>query len=172
MVSRERTEGIAVKDVITQVISEYDNKGKYFDGAAMERLRGYFSTGELRVKAAQTITANAESIVRAAVAKSLHYTPTTKPGGNMYYARRYASCIRDVDYFLRYATFAMLAGETELLDEYVLKGLRETYKALNVPLDGSVRCLNALRDVVGAQVGPQAGQEMAKYFDHLAKGLS
>ncbi len=161
-----------MQDVITQVISEYDQKGKYFDSAAMERMRAYFGTGELRVKAAQMITVNADNLIRAAVARSLLYSPVTKPGGNMYYARRYAACVRDLEYFLRYATFAMLADNTSLLDEYVLKGLKETYNALGVPLDSSVRAINALRDVVGSQVGSQAGQEMAKYFDHLAKGLS
>lgn len=159
-------------DVIDQVIQEYDTKGKYFDGTALDRLRAYYSSGEIRVKAAQTITANAENIIRAAVAKSLHYTPVTRPGGNMYYARRYASCIRDMEYFLRYATFAMLADNTTLLDEYVLKGLVETYRALGVPLDTTVRSINALRDVVVGQVGSQAAPEMIKQFDHLARGLS
>jgi len=161
-----------MKDLVGQVIAEYDIKGKYFDGPAMEKLRAYFSSGELRLKAAQAITTNSENIVRAAVAKSLHYTPVTRPGGNMYYARRYASCVRDVDYFLRYATFAMLADSTALLDEYVLNGLPEMYRSLGVPLDISVRAINALKEIVASQVGPQAGQEMAKFFDYLAKGLS
>ncbi|WP_218079828.1 allophycocyanin subunit beta [Anthocerotibacter panamensis] len=160
-----------MQDVIGKVIAEYDTKGKYLDAAALDLLRSYFDSGDLRLKAAQAITANAEVIVRAASAKALHYTPVTKPGGNMYYARRYASCIRDLDYFLRYATYAMLADNTTLLDEYVLKGLTETYRALGVPLDISVRAINALKEVVAGQVGPKAGQEMAKYFDHLAKGL-
>ncbi|WP_287128515.1 allophycocyanin subunit beta [Candidatus Cyanaurora vandensis] len=159
-------------DVIDQVIKEYDTKGQYLDGAALERLRSYYTSGELRVKAAQSITANAENIIRAAVARTLLYTPVTRPGGNMYYARRYAACIRDMDYFLRYATFAMLADNTSLLDEYVLKGLVETYRALGVPLDATVRSINALKDVVTGQVGSPAGQEMAKQFDHLARGLS
>lgn len=161
-----------MQDVIGQVIAEYDQKGKYLDSAAMDRLKQYFSSGELRIKAAQTIATNSDKIIREAVAKSLLYTPVTRPGGNMYYARRYAACVRDMDYFLRYATFAMLAGSTDGLDEYVLKGLVPVYRALGVPLDTSVKAINTLKSVVNQQVGPQAGQEMGIYFDHLAKGLS
>jgi len=100
------------QDAITSVINSADVQGKYLDTAALEKLKAYFSTGELRVRAASTISANAAAIVKEAVAKSLLYSDITRPGGNMYTTRRYAACIRDLDYYLRYATYAMLAGDT------------------------------------------------------------
>ena len=66
-----------------------------------------------------TISANAGEIVRGAVAKALLYSDITRPGGNMYTTRRYAACIRDLDYYLRYATYAMLAGDPSIIDERV-----------------------------------------------------
>ena len=71
---------------------------------ALDKLKSYFASGELRVRAANTISANAALIVKEAVAKSLLYSDITRPGGNMYTTRRYAACIRDLDYYLRYAT--------------------------------------------------------------------
>jgi hypothetical protein len=65
--------------------------------------------------AASVISANAAGIVKEAVAKSLLYSDVTRPGGNMYTTRRYAACIRDLDYYLRYATYAMLAGDPFIL---------------------------------------------------------
>ena len=47
----------------------------------LEKLRGYFKTGELRVRAAATIAANAATIIKEAVAKSLLYSDITRPGG-------------------------------------------------------------------------------------------
>jgi allophycocyanin beta subunit len=161
-----------MKDAISAVIDKYDAQGKYLDSTAVDQLKAYFATGELRVRAAGAISANAQGIIKEAAARALLYSSLTKVGGNMYYARRFAACIRDMEYFLRYATFAMVAGDTSLLDEFVLSGLRETYVSLGVPIDATVKGINALREVVARVVGPEAAGEASKYFDYLAKGLS
>lgn len=90
-----------MQDAITAVINASDVQGKYLDGSSLDKLKVYFQTGELRVRAATTISANAADIVKEAVAKSLLYSDITRPGGNMYTTRRYAACIRDLDYYLR-----------------------------------------------------------------------
>ena len=128
-----------MQDAITAVINSSDVQGKYLDGASMDRLKAYFSSGELRVRAAGAISGNSSAIVKDAVAKALLYSESTRPGGNMYTTRRYAACIRDMDYFLRYATYAMLAGDPSILDERVLNGLKETYNSLGVPVGNTVR---------------------------------
>jgi allophycocyanin beta subunit len=69
-----------MQDAITSVINSADVQGKYLDGSAMDRLKNYFSSGELRVRAATTISANAAAIVKEAVAKSLLYSDITRPG--------------------------------------------------------------------------------------------
>ena len=161
-----------MQDAITSVINSSDVQGKYLDGAAMEKLQGYFATGELRVRAATTISANAAVIVKEAVAKSLLYSDITRPGGNMYTTRRYAACIRDLDYYLRYATYAMLAGDPSILDERVLNGLKETYNSLGVPSGATVQAIQAMKEVTASLVGPDAGREMGVYFDYICAGLS
>ena len=161
-----------MQDAITAVINASDVQGKYLDGSAMDKLKGYFQTGELRVRAATAISANAAAIVRDAVAKSLLYSDSTRPGGNMYTTRRYAACIRDMDYFLRYATYAMLAGDPSILDERVLNGLKETYNSLGVPITNTVQAIQAMKEVTAALVGTDAGKEMAVYFDYICSGLS
>ena len=113
-----------MQDAITAVINSADVQGKYLDSSSMDKLKSYFQTGALRVRAANTISANAAAIVRDAVAKSLLYTDSTRPGGNMYTTRRYAACIRDMDYYLRYATYAMLAGDPSILDERCTQRLK------------------------------------------------
>lgn len=60
-----------MQDAITSVINSSDVQGKYLDSNALDKLKAYFATGELRVRAASTISANAASIVKEAVAKSL-----------------------------------------------------------------------------------------------------
>jgi allophycocyanin beta subunit len=161
-----------MQDAITSAINTFDVQGRYLDDDAVERLRGYFQSGMLRAKAATAISANAKSIVTKSVAKSLMYTDITAPGGNMYTCRRYAACIRDLDYFLRYATYAMLAGDPSILDERILNGLRETYNSLGVPIGATVRAVQAMKDVTSDVLGADAGKEMGVYFDYICSGLS
>ena len=79
-----------MQDAITNVINKSDVQGLYLDTASMSNLEQYFASGELRVRAAATISANASGIIRDAVAKALLYSDITRPGGNMYTTRRYA----------------------------------------------------------------------------------
>ncbi len=88
-----------MQDAITAVINSSDVQGKYLDTGSLEKLKSYFQTGELRVRAATAISSNASTIVKEAVAKSLLYSDITRPGGNIYTTRRYAACIRDLDYY-------------------------------------------------------------------------
>jgi allophycocyanin beta subunit len=161
-----------MQDAITSVINAADVQGKYLDGSAIDKLKAYFATGELRVRAAGVISANAAGIVKEAVAKSLLYSDVTRPGGNMYTTRRYAACIRDLDYYLRYATYAMLAGDPSILDERVLNGLKETYNSLGVPVATTVQAIQAMKEVVASLAGADAGKEMGVYFDYISSGLS
>ena len=161
-----------MQDAITAVINSFDVQGKYLDGSAIDRLQAYFASGSLRVRAASSISANAASIVKEAVAKSLLYSDVTRPGGNMYTTRRYAACIRDLDYYLRYSTYAMLAGDPSILDERVLNGLKETYNSLGVPVNATVQAIQAMKEVTASLVGPDAGKEMGIYFDYICSGIS
>jgi allophycocyanin beta subunit len=89
----------------------------------------------------------------------------------MYTTRRYAACIRDMDYYLRYATYAMLAGDTSILDERVLNGLKETYNSLGVPIGATVQAIQAMKEATASLVGADAGREMAVYLDYICSGL-
>jgi allophycocyanin beta subunit len=161
-----------MQDAITTLINSSDVQGRYLDNTGLEKLRGYYLSGELRARTAIAISANANSLVTQAVAKSLMYTDITAPGGNMYTCRRYAACIRDMDYFLRYATYAMLAGDPSILDERILNGLRETYNSLGVPVGASIRAVQAMKAVTTDLIGADAGKEMGTYFDYICAGLS
>ena len=51
-----------MQDAITSVINSSDVQGKYLDSNALDKLKAYFGTGELRVRAAGTISANAATV--------------------------------------------------------------------------------------------------------------
>ncbi|MCC5637633.1 allophycocyanin subunit beta [Nostoc sp. CHAB 5844] len=165
-----------MRDAVTSLIKNYDVAGRYFDRNAIDSLKSYFESGTARVQAAAAINSNAASIVKQAGAKLFEELPELiRPGGNAYTTRRYAACLRDMDYYLRYATYALVAGNTNVLDERVLQGLRETYNSLSVPIGPTVRGVQLMKDLVKEQVAA-AGVVNAAFvdepFDHITRELS
>ena len=75
-----------------------------------------------------------------------------RPGGNSYTTRRYAACLRDIEYYLRYASYALIAGNTNILKERVLNGLKETYNSLNVPLAPTIRVIQLLQEIIEEEI--------------------
>jgi phycobilisome core component len=165
-----------MRDAVTSLIRNYDSTGRYLDRDALDTLKSYFSTGIERVQAAAVINANAASIVKQAGLRLFEEIPELiRPGGNAYTTRRYAACLRDMDYYLRYASYALVAGNTDLLDERVLQGLRETYNSLGVPIGSTVYGIQIMKDIVKEQVAAAGITNTAfvdQPFDYLTRDLS
>lgn len=165
-----------MRDAVTNLIKNYDVTGRYLDRNAIDALKSYFETGTARVQAAGVINGNAASIVKQAGSRLFEELPELiRPGGNAYTTRRYAACLRDMDYYLRYASYALVAGDTTVLDERVLQGLRETYNSLAVPIGPTVRGIQIMKEIVKEQVAA-AGVNNTSFvdqpFDHMTRELS
>lgn len=165
-----------MRDAVTSLIRNYDSTGRYLDRNALDSLKSYFDSGTVRVQAAAVINGNAAAIVKQAGLKLFEDVPELiRPGGNAYTTRRYAACLRDMDYYLRYATYALVAGNTDVLDERVLYGLRETYNSLGVPIGPTVVGVQIMKDIVKEQVaaaGIEAGSYLDQPFDYITRQLS
>ncbi|MDJ0723967.1 MAG: allophycocyanin subunit beta [Prochloraceae cyanobacterium] len=138
-----------MRDAVTTLIRNYDISGRYLDRNAIDNLKAYFDSGMARIAAAQMINANAATIVKTASIRLFEEIPELiRPGGNAYTTRRYSACLRDMDYYLRYASYALIAGDTNVLDERVLQGLRETYNSLGVPIAPTVRGIEIMKEML------------------------
>ena len=165
-----------MRDAITSLISRYDTVGRYLDRNAMDSLKDYFDTGASRVQLAALINGNAASIVKDAGTRLFDALPELiLPGGNAYTTRRYAACLRDMDYYLRYGSYALIAGDTDVLDERVLEGLRETYNSLSVPIGSTVQGIQIMKEVIKEQAleaGIQNTSLVDGPFDYMCAQLS
>jgi phycobilisome core component len=165
-----------MRDAVTNLIKSYDQTGRYLDRNALDSLKSYFATGTARIAAAGVINANAAAIVRKAGSQLFEEQPELiRPSGNAYTTRRYAACLRDLDYYLRYASYAIVAGDTNVLDERVLQGLRETYNSLGVPIAPTVRGVQIMKDIVKAAVidaGISDSSCVDAPFDHITSEVS
>lgn len=165
-----------MRDAVTSLIKTYDITGRYFDRDALDDLKAYFTSGTDRVQAAAAINANAAEIVKQAGLALFEEVPELiRPGGNAYTTRRYAACLRDLDYYVRYATYAIVAGDCDVLDERVLNGLRETYNSLGVPPGSTVRGIQIAKEIaksVAAEAGVQDTSVVDVPFDYISRALS
>ncbi len=165
-----------MRDAVTTLIKNYDLTGRYLDRDAVDTLRSYFATGSARVQAAGVINADAAAIVKEAGSRLFSELPELiQPGGNAYTTRRYATCLRDMDYYLRYATYALVAGDVDVLNERVLEGLRETYNSLGVPIGPTVRGIQIMKGIIQerlAAAGVDGTGLIDQPFDHISRQLS
>jgi phycobilisome core component len=169
-----------MQDAISRVINQYDLSGKYLDVLAINKLSEYFNTGIQRVKIASLINKETGVIVKEAADKLFQEQPELlRPCGNAfignaYTTRRYAACVRDIEYYLRYASYSIVAGETDILDERVLDGLKETYNSLSVPIGPTVTVIRILEDITISKFATNSKEIelISQPFRHLIVNLS
>ncbi|WP_017327729.1 allophycocyanin subunit beta [Synechococcus sp. PCC 7336] len=163
-----------MRDAVATIIQNYDRVGRYLDPNAIAGLKSYFDSGAVRIQAVRAINLNAADIVKSAAAQLFTDVPDLlRPGGNAYTTRRYAACLRDMDYFLRYASYALVAGSFDVLDERVLAGLRETYNSLGVPPGPIVQSIERMKDEVLNLLEDGADSSLVTApFEYMAAQLS
>jgi len=165
-----------MQDAVTTLIKNYDVTGRYLDRLAIDSLKSYFESGTARIKAATTINANSANLVKQAGSRLFEEIPELiSPGGNAYTTRRFSACLRDMDYYLRYASYALVAGDMDVLDERVLQGLRETYNSLGVPISPTVRGIQIMKEMIKDMLladGVTDTSLIDQPFDHLTRELS
>nr|YP_009391819.1 allophycocyanin beta 18 subunit [Acrosorium ciliolatum]ARW59963.1 allophycocyanin beta 18 subunit [Acrosorium ciliolatum] len=138
-----------MQDAITSVLNKYDLTGKYLDNIAIDELNKYFITALESLKAIEIINSQSSKIIKETATRLYEEQPELlRPSGNSYTTRRYAACLRDIEYYLRYASYALIAGNCDILDERVLDGLKDTYNSLNVPIGPTVRSIKILEEQV------------------------
>jgi len=165
-----------MRDAVTNLIRNYDITGRYLDRNAMDNLQDYFTSGTARVAVATIISGNAATIVKDAGIRLFDDVPELiRPGGNAYTTRRYSACLRDMDYYLRYASYALVAGNMNVLDERVLQGLRETYNSLGVPIGSTVMGIKIMSEILkemAATAGIQNTNVVDEPFEYIIRELS
>nr|YP_009313262.1 Allophycocyanin beta 18 subunit [Dichotomaria marginata]SCW21516.1 Allophycocyanin beta 18 subunit [Dichotomaria marginata] len=138
-----------MQDAVSNIVNKYDLAGKYLDNTAINELSNYFITGLDRIRVSELINSQASIIIKETSAQLYEEQPELlRPGGNSYTTRRYAACLRDIEYYLRYCSYAIIAGDIKILNERVLDGLRETYNSLEVPIGPTVRSIQILQDII------------------------
>ena len=166
-------------DAFAKVVAQADARGEFLSGTQLDALSIMVSEGNKRLDIVNKINSKASSIVtNSARALFAEQPQLVQPGGNAYTSRRMAACLRDMEIILRYVSYAMIAGDSSVLDDRCLNGLRETYQALGTPgtsvsvavqkmKEASIALAN---DLSGVPLGDCSSltAELSIYFDRAA----
>ncbi|PMB25599.1 phycocyanin subunit beta, partial [Fischerella thermalis CCMEE 5319] len=165
------------------VVEQADKKGAYLSSDEINALQGMVADSNKRLDVVNRLTSNASSIVANAYRALVAERPQVfNPGGACFHHRNQAACIRDLGFILRYVTYSVLAGDSSVMDDRCLNGLRETYQALGTPGDAVASgiqkmkeaALNIANDPNGITRGDcsQLMSEVASYFDRAASAVA
>jgi phycocyanin beta chain len=147
-------------DAFSRVISEADARGVFVSNAQLDALQTLVAQGKARVEIINCINRNASPIVANAARVLFAEQPQlVAPGGNAYTSRRMCACLRDMEILLRYITYAMFTGDSSVLDDRCLNGLRETYLSLGVPGASVARSIQIMKEVSIALLAKAKGKE-------------
>ena len=174
-------------DAFSRAVSSADAGGTFVGGGDLGSLKSFISDGNKRLDAVNCIASNASCIVTDSVAGIVCESPgLTAAGGGVYTNRKMAACLRDGEIILRYVTYALLTGDSSVLTDRCLNGLKETYAALGVPTGNTARAVSIMKACAVAHVNNTAerkisiaegdcsslASEVAGYFDSVVAAIS
>lgn len=158
--------------IIKKLIVNADAECRYLTPGEMGQIQKFLKSGEHRLSLAQTITVSRERIVQLAAKQLFQLRPSiVSPGGNAYGDFMTATCLRDMDYYLRLVLYSLVAGETTPLQEIGLIGVRQMYNSLGTPTDAVAESVRAMKNVTTSMLSGEDANEVGAYFDYLIGGL-
>jgi allophycocyanin alpha subunit len=130
------------------------------------------TSGERRLRIAQVLTESRERIVKEAGNQLFQKRPdVVSPGGNAYGEEMTATCLRDMDYYLRLITYGVVAGDVTPIEEIGLVGVREMYNSLGTPIPAVAEAVRSMKAVATGLLSSDDAAEAASYFDYVVGAM-
>ncbi|MEQ8383428.1 MAG: allophycocyanin subunit alpha [Coleofasciculus sp. A1-SPW-01] len=154
--------------IVTKSIVNADAEARYLSPGELDRIKSFVTSGDRRLRVAQTLTDSRERIVKQAGDQLFQKRPdVVSPGGNAYGEEMTATCLRDLDYYLRLITYGVVAGDVTPIEEIGLVGVREMYKSLGTPVDAVVEGVRAMKNAATGMMAGEDAAEAGSYFDYV-----
>ncbi|MEO1134378.1 MAG: allophycocyanin [Cyanobacteria bacterium J06639_1] len=154
--------------VVTKSIVNADAEARYLSPGELDRIRSFVTGGERRLRVAQTMTESRERIIKDAGNRLFQLRPdVVSPGGNAYGEEMTATCLRDMDYYLRLITYGIVSGDVTPIEEIGLVGVREMYNSLGTPIPAVAESIRQMKEVATGLMTGEDAAEAGYYFDYV-----
>ncbi|MGB3495230.1 MAG: allophycocyanin [Elainellaceae cyanobacterium] len=154
--------------IVTKSIVNADAEARYLSPGELDRIKSFVTSGESRLRIAQTLSDSRERIVKQAGDALFQKRPdVVSPGGNAYGEEMTATCLRDMDYYLRLVTYGVVSGDITPIEEIGIVGVREMYKSLGTPIEAVAQGIAEMKSAAMSMMSSDDAGEAGAYFDYV-----
>jgi allophycocyanin alpha subunit len=158
--------------IVTKSIVNADAEARYLSPGELDRIKGFVSSGEKRLRIAEALTGGRERIIKQAGDTLFQKRPdVVSPGGNAYGEEMTATCLRDLDYYLRLVTYGIVSGDVTPIEEIGIVGLKEMYNSLGTPVGAVAEGVRAMKAAATSLLSGDDAAEAGTYFDYVISAM-
>lgn len=159
--------------IVTKSIVNADAEARYLSPGELDRIKSFVTGGERRLRIAQVLSDSRERIIKQAGDQLFQKRPdVVSPGGNAYGQEMTATCLRDLDYYLRLVTYGVVSGDVTPIEEIGIVGVREMYKSLGTSIDAVAQGVAEMKSVATGMMSGEDAAEAGSYFDYVIGAMS
>jgi allophycocyanin alpha subunit len=158
--------------ILLKLIVNADAEIRYPTPGELEQIKAFVMSGERRLCLAQSLTQSRERIVKQSSLQLFQKRPDlVSSGGNAYGAEMTATCLRDMDYYLRLITYSVVAGDFTPMQEIGIIGVREMYRSLGTPIEAVAESIRGMKNLTTSIMSGEDASEVGAYFDYLIDAM-
>lgn len=155
--------------IITRSIKSADRQARYLNLGELQAIANFYQGGGDRLRLAQILVANEAEIVNRGSQRFWQRYPNTPSNtGNPTFR---ASCLRDQAWYLRLISYAIILEDTQPIETSGIKGVKEMYESLQIPLKNLAECMRCLKEVTTEMLNLEDAAAIAPYFDYIIQGF-
>jgi len=158
--------------VLTKMIMAADAEVRYLNVGELEQIEIFIKSSDRRLKLATILTQSHQRIVEQAARELFKNRPRLIAiGGNAYGKEMMATCLRDMDYYLRLISYSIIAGDNTPIKEIGIIGVRQMYQSLGTPTESVAESVRIMKKIALSLLSVEDISEVGTYFDYLIAEL-
>ena len=158
--------------IITKMIVNADAEVRYLTPGELEQISIFVKSSDRRLRLVKALTESRDYIIKQAANQLFQSRPyLVSLGGNAYGQEMTATCLRDMDYYLRLISYSIAAGDRAPIQDIGIVGVSQMYKSLGTPIESVAESVRAMKKIASSILSGEDASEVGTYFDYLIAAL-